>query len=194
MKLRRHPESPTVAPSRDTRADERIRRTLEELRERGFVVVHDIERDSDGASEHLVSGSTGLFLITTRRRRYKDEHLYESLRRAEELFRELDTWVTPVICLTSRRRGKAQRRERVWIVRRRQLVEWIAGRRNPVLESERIAELAERLQADSSATPASILVETVRTTLLGRAQANRTGADAEDDDTTQIESEQTEPV
>lgn len=188
------PPSTEVARNRDTRADERVRRTLEELREQGFVVVHDVEREGPGPDDHVVSGPSGLFLIAARRRRCSDEDLYETLQRSDDLFRELETWVTPVICLTSRLRGKPHRRERVWVVPRRRLVEWIAGRRNPVLESERIAELAGQLQTGSSETPASILVTAVRSTLLGRAQPEETDAEPDDEDTTEVESEQSEPV
>jgi Nuclease-related domain len=147
--------SSRVSSRRGERAEERVRAQLDELRGRGFVVVRGVERHSDGAIDHLVCGPTGLFLINTTRRRYGNEHLREAWRRAEELFNELHTWVTPVICPVAYR-SRPAREERVWIVRGDQVADWISRQRNPVLESERVARLAERLQAPAAAETAAV--------------------------------------
>ncbi len=145
-------------------ADSRVRETLDELRMRGFVVVHGPEQE-DGIVDHLVSGPSGLFLINARGRRYDDEDLHEVRRRAQELFGELRTWVTPVLCLSSRRgRDRARRHERVWVLRRKRIASWICAQRNPVLELERVSGLAERL----ALTNGSPVVSTI---LLDRARA-----------------------
>jgi hypothetical protein len=129
--------------SRGARAGERVVEALEELRSRGFRVVQDIGEEDDGATAHLVSGPTGVFLVEARYGRCTDEHLHEVRRRATELFHELDTWVTPVICLAGRSWRRPQRKEKVWIVRRGQIAKWIAGRRNPVLESEHLPDTTD---------------------------------------------------
>jgi mannose-6-phosphate isomerase-like protein (cupin superfamily) len=131
-----------LRPSGGARAGERVVEALEELRSRGFQVVRDIGLEDDDAIEHLVSGPTGVFLIEATYGRYTDEHLQGLRRRAAELFQELDTWVTPVICLAGRSWQKPRRKEKVWIVRRGQVAKWIAGRRNPVLESEQLPIIA----------------------------------------------------
>ena len=123
------------------RAGERVVKALDELRNRGFQVERDSGTTDDGTIAHLVSGSTGVFLIEARYGRYNDEHLHEARRRAEELFHELDTWVTPVICLAGRSWRGPRRKEKVWIVRRGQIAKWIAGRRNPVLESKHLPDI-----------------------------------------------------
>lgn len=144
-----------ISPKRGDRAEDRIRARLDELRGLGFVVVHGVERDGDGTVDHLVSGPAGLFLINTAPRRYGDEHLRETWRKAKELFDELHTWVTPVICPAASR-GKPIRDERVWVVRGDQVADWISRQRNPVLEYERIARLAERLERPPAAEPAPV--------------------------------------
>jgi hypothetical protein len=132
-------------PSGSTRESERVVAALEELRKRGFQIVEGIGEEDDGAVAHLVSGPTGVFLVEAKSGRCTDEYLSEARRRAAELFHELDTWVTPVVCPTGRAWQKPRRREKVWIVRRSQLAKWIAGRRNPVLESEHLPDItAER--------------------------------------------------
>ncbi len=134
-----------LRPSSAARAGERVVEALEELRNRGFQVARDSGTEDDGAIAHLVSGSTGVFLVEARYGRYEDEHLHEARRRAEELFHELDTWVTPVICLAGWSWRGPHREEKVWIVRRSQIAKWIAGRRNPILDSERLPDItAER--------------------------------------------------
>lgn len=152
-------------------ADVRVREALNDLRMRGYVVVHGDERDGEGSIDHLVSGPSGLFLVNSAGRRFSGEQLLETRRRAEELFRELRTWVTPVLCLPSGRgRDKPRRRERVWVVRRKRVVEWICGQRNPVLELERVSGLAERLAlANCNGNgPRDAVVSTI---LLDRARA-----------------------
>jgi hypothetical protein len=145
-----------ISRIRNVRAEERIRAELDPLRERGFVVVHGVERDGEGTTDHFVSGPTGLFLINTRHRHYRDEHLRETWRRAEELFRELHTWVTPVICLAASSRGKPMREERVWVVRGDQIESWISRQRNPVLEYKRVSHLADRLEQPPAAEPVPV--------------------------------------
>lgn len=150
-------EPPAMAVTREDRREKRLRSSsaaragarvveaLEELRNRGFQVSRDDGSENDGTIAHLVSGSTGVFLVEARYGRYEVEHLHEARRRAEELFRELDTWVTPVICLAGRSWRRPRREEKVWIVRRGQIAKWIAGRRNPVLGSEHLPDItAER--------------------------------------------------
>jgi hypothetical protein len=123
---------PIAHPS-SIRADRRVGEALERLRDRGFLVVLDIEQD-DGTMMHLVSGPSGVFLIEARRRRCPTDDLILTRERAEDLRAELETWVTPVICLTGPFARGPRRREKVWMVSRRRIASWIEGRRNPVLE------------------------------------------------------------
>ncbi len=145
-----------ISRVRCVRAEERIRAELDSLRGRGFYVVHGVEQDGEGATDHFVSGPTGLFLVNARHRRSRDEDLRETWRRAAELFRELHTWVTPVICLTASSWGKPMREERVWVVRGDQIVDWISRQRNPVLEHERVARLADWFAQSPATEPAPV--------------------------------------
>jgi hypothetical protein len=126
------PGFPSATPR--SRADRLAGAALEKLRDQGFLVVLDIEQE-DGTFEHLVSGPSGVFLIEARHSLDHGADLAEMRSHAEELRVELDTWVTPVVCLTGLFAGKPRRREKVWLVHRREIARWIASRRNPVLES-----------------------------------------------------------
>jgi hypothetical protein len=133
-----------VARAGGSRADRRTGETIDRLQERGFLIVRDIEH-GDGSIDHLVSGPSGVFLIQARYLRCRKKDLIQARERAEELRAELDTWVTPMICLTGPFARRPRRREKVWVVRRRQITAWIAGRRNPVLEGGRRPRQSEPL-------------------------------------------------
>lgn len=120
-------------------AETEVGTTLNELRRRGFVVLHDLEREGEGNVDHLVSGPTGVYLIETKARRYERKHLAKARRQAARLNESLGVWVTPVISLPARKRAP-WRDAGVWIVPRGHLVEWIESQRNKPLDSERLAD------------------------------------------------------
>lgn len=130
---------------RGARSEIAVGETLNELRRERYVVMHDLEQAWEGNIDHLVSGPSGVFLIETKYRRYETEHLTKAKRQAARLGRELDIWVTPVICL-DRRRGRTPYRDQgVWIVCRDQLSTWLSTQRNAALPFERLVRFADNL-------------------------------------------------
>ena len=117
---------------------------LDDLRCDGFVVMHDFEQSGEGNVDHLVSGPTGVFMIETKRSGYGERDLKKARRQAAKLHGELGTWITPVICL-DRRDQKPFRHDRVWIVGRSYLCEWIGAQRNHAANVERVARFAGTL-------------------------------------------------
>ena len=109
--------------------------TLARLRSLGFVVMHDLAQPGEGNVDHLVSGPSGVFMIETKWRRYEDRHLPKAKRQAKKLHDELGVWVTPLICLATRAVARPYCNSGVWIVGRKQLVDWLRIQRNPVVES-----------------------------------------------------------
>lgn len=99
---------------------------------------------ADRATGAPARGPNGVFAIETKLRRYEDSDLRRIKRQARLLHDELGVWVTPVICLGSRRR-EAYRHAGVWIVPHRDLLGWFRTQRNQPVEFERLARFADTL-------------------------------------------------
>ena len=131
--------------ARGAYAESLVGYVLERLRGLGFVVMHDLPQVGEGNVDHLVSGTSGVFMVETKRWKYDPGHLQKAKRQAAKLGAELDVWVTPVICLATRQVAQPYCNQGVWIVGRDKLVDWLVAQRNPVLESERLARFAAQL-------------------------------------------------
>ncbi len=127
-----------------TWAEVAVGETLEQLRRDGWIVMHDIERPGEANLDHIVSGPNGAYLIETKARRYEDHHLGRLKGQAMWLHDQVGVWVTPVICIRSRR-GRPFRSKRVWVVPLGELLEWLRAQRNAPVEFERLARFADRL-------------------------------------------------
>ena len=131
--------------ARGAQAESVVGYALERLRRLGFAVMHDLPQVGEGNVDHLVSGPSGVFMIETKRWRYEPDHLLKARRQAAKLASELGVWVTPVICLATRARGRPYLHDGVWIVRRKLLLDWLVAQRNPVLRLERLARFVDGL-------------------------------------------------
>ena len=125
-------------------AEKSVGDELNLLRSDGFVVMHDIPQAGEGNIDHIVSGPTGIYLIETKARSYREEALGKARRQAAKLHDELGTWVTPVICIDQRPR-KPFRHDRVWIVPRAHVLEWIRAQKHQEVSFERLARYADKL-------------------------------------------------
>lgn len=123
-------------------AERRVGGELDSLRCEGFVVMHDIEQSYEGNVDHLVSGPTGVFMVETKQRRYKEGDLVKARRQAAKIHDDLGVWVTPVIC---RPGGDPFRTQGVWIVPPQRLLDWIRSQRSTPVAFERLARYADRL-------------------------------------------------
>jgi Nuclease-related domain len=129
---------------RGAHAERAVGERLEELRGEGFVVVHDLEQAREGNVDHLVSGPSGVFMVETKWRRYEDAHLRKAKRQAAKLAHELGVWVTPVLALANRADREPYRHDGVWVVTAGRLIPWLLAQRQPRVDIERLARLAER--------------------------------------------------
>jgi hypothetical protein len=125
-------------------AEKSVGNELNRLRRDGFVVMHDVPQRGEGNIDHIVSGPTGAYLIETKARGYQADQLLKARRQAAKLQVELGTWVTPVICLDNRD-AKPFRHERVWIVPRQHILDWIRKQTNRQVPFERLARYADTL-------------------------------------------------
>lgn len=108
-------------------ADGGVRWALDALAKDGWTVEHDVVRGPGGRVDHLVHGPGGAFVIVTRHRAYRMEHLGRARHHAARLHGEVGKWVTPVICLTMRD-DTPHRRDGVWIMGAEHLVGWLRSR------------------------------------------------------------------
>jgi hypothetical protein len=108
--------------------DEGVRLALDALGKE-WTVEHDVVRGTSGRLDHLVVGPGGAFVVVTRHRAYRLEHLSRAKHHATRMHSELDRWVTPVICLTMRD-DTPHRRDGVWIMGAEHLAEWVRSRTN----------------------------------------------------------------
>ena len=106
--------------------DEGVRFALEALGKE-WTVEHDVVRGTSGRLDYLVHGPGGAFVVVTRHRAYRLEHLSRAKHHAARMHSELERWVTPVICLTMRD-DTPHRRDGVWIMGAEHLVEWLRSR------------------------------------------------------------------
>jgi nuclease-like protein len=124
-------------------SEQAVGETLDALSDPYFV-MHDIPQEREGNIDHLVSGPNGVYLIETKARAYKPQHLTKAKRQAATLARALDVWVTPVVCL-ARRDQEPYRRDGVWVMSPQALVPWLREQQNEPVQLERLARFVDSL-------------------------------------------------
>ena len=111
--------------------DEPVRRALDTLvGEEGWTVEHDFLSAHGRRIGTVVHGPSGSYLVESRNRAYRVEHLGRARHHAAWLHGEVGGWVTPVLCLVQRD-DRPHRRDGVWIMGVEHLVNWLHGRTPP---------------------------------------------------------------
>src|SRR5581483_2356161 len=119
-------------------AERSVGEALDTLRAQGWQVVHDARDPRGGNIDHVACGPHGVYLIETKFGGFATpEQIGKVKRQARELNAELGTWVTPVICLHSRRPSDAAFVSRVHLVAPGRLVPWMLAQRNQPPDVER---------------------------------------------------------
>ncbi len=131
--------------TRGARTERTVGANLDELRREGYVVMHDLEQNGEGNIDHLVSGRSGVYLVETKYRSYREDQLRKAKRQAAKVASSLGVWVTPLICIGEREARAPYRHDGVWILSLPQLTEWIKSQRNRTVEFERLARFADQL-------------------------------------------------
>lgn len=119
--------------------DEPVRRALDSLSgQDGWTVEHDFLSAHGRRIGTVVHGPSGSYLVETRNRAYRVEHLGRARHHAAWLHGEVGGWVTPVLCLVQRD-DRPHRRDGVWIMGVGHLAEWFRARTPPrgALSAER---------------------------------------------------------
>jgi hypothetical protein len=111
--------------------DEPVRRALDTLAgEEGWTVEHDFLSAHGRRIGTVVHGPSGTYLVETRNRAYRVEHLGRARHHSAWLHGEVGGWVTPVVCLVQRD-DRPHRRDGVWIMGVERLAEWLRARTPP---------------------------------------------------------------
>ena len=111
--------------------DQPVRRTLDTLAgEEGWRVEHDFLSAHGRRIGTVVHGPSGSYLVETRNRAYRVEHLGRARHHAAWLHGEVGGWVTPVVCL-AQRDDDPHRRDGVWIMGVEHLAVWLRSRTPP---------------------------------------------------------------
>jgi hypothetical protein len=111
--------------------DEPVRRALDALAgEEGWTVEHDFLSAHGRRIGTVVHAPSGTYLVETRNRAYRVEHLGRARHHSAWLHGEVGGWVTPVLCLALRD-DEPHRRDGVWIMGVEHLAEWLRARTPP---------------------------------------------------------------
>src|SRR5687767_6156301 len=111
--------------------DEPVRRALDSLAsDDSWTVEHDFLSAHGRRIGTVVHGPSGTYLVETRNRAYRVEHLGRARHHSAWLHGEVGGWVTPVLCLAMRD-DDPHRRDGVWIMGVEHLVDWLRGRTSP---------------------------------------------------------------
>ena len=98
--------------------------------EDGWTVEHDFLSAHGRRIGTVVHGPSGSYLVETRNRAYRVEHLGRARHHAAWLHGEVGGWVTPVLCLVQRD-DRPHRRDGVWIMGVEHLAGWLRSRTPP---------------------------------------------------------------
>jgi hypothetical protein len=111
--------------------DEPVRRSLDSLSAAdGWRIEHDFLSAHGRRIGSVVHGPSGSYLVETRNRAYRVEHLGRARHHAAWLHGEVGGWVTPVLCLVQRD-DRPHRRDGVWIMGVEHLADWLMARTPP---------------------------------------------------------------
>jgi hypothetical protein len=116
--------------------DEPVRRALDSLAsDGGWTVEHDFLSAHGRRIGTVVHGPSGTYLVETRNRAYRVEHLGRARHHSAWLHGEVGGWVTPVLCLAMRD-DDPHRRDGVWIMGVEHLTDWLRSRTPPKGKSD----------------------------------------------------------
>jgi hypothetical protein len=123
--------------------DEPVRQALDALgHKNGWAVEHDFLSARGRRIGTVVHGPSGSYLVETRNRAYRVEHLGRARHHAAWLHGEVGGWVTPVLCLVQRD-DHPHRRDCVWIMGVEHLADW-PRRRTPPRAPQRVSRPKSR--------------------------------------------------
>lgn len=106
-----------------------VARRLETLREEGWLVIHDLARDTGGNVDHYVAGPTGAFAIETKLGRNRAAARNQAISNAVWAKSKFGArWVTAILCVATDPPAQPIQQGHAWVVGPDQLLDLV--RRN----------------------------------------------------------------
>lgn len=116
------------------RAEQRVARELEPLRELGWTIAHNVPREGRGNLDHFVTGPTGAFAIETKSGKYRAADRGDAISNAiwaREKFGK--RFVTAVLCVFTeppeQPRMELHGKSECWVLGPAHLREWLVAHR-----------------------------------------------------------------
>jgi hypothetical protein len=106
-----------------------VGRVLDSLRREGYEVRHDVQPGREANLDHVVSGPNGVYIVETKSHRFKATAPKRAKGQAKWLRHEVGVWVTPVICVLTRRKPAFQA-DGVWVVPAHSILDCIRSQSN----------------------------------------------------------------
>jgi hypothetical protein len=110
-----------------SRFEKDVARSLDTLRDKGWLVSHDLKKDFGGNIDHFVAGPLGAYVIETKSGKGRAADRGQAVSNAvwaKEKFGQ--RWVTGVLCVGTEPPDEPERYGHVWVVGARDLVPFLA--------------------------------------------------------------------
>jgi hypothetical protein len=112
-----------------SRAEERVGRELEKLRERGWNVVHNVKKDFGGNVDHVVWGEHGAYAIETKNGRFRHRDIPQAVGNAVWVKSKFGArWVTAVLCVMEEPPSPPRQHGYAWVLGPDDLLPWLIAR------------------------------------------------------------------
>jgi Nuclease-related domain len=119
------------------RAERKVGEPLDQRADRGWLVVHGYKKDRGGDIDHVLCGPNGAYAIETKSYGFRPRDIRQTTLNAWWLREKLGVpWVTGVLCVDEDR--PPTRRDRIWIVSHRDLIDWLEVQSNQPVDVEQV--------------------------------------------------------
>jgi hypothetical protein len=110
-------------------SEEVVGELIDQLREQGWLVVHNVPKDFGGDVDHVLCGPNAVFVVETKSTPFAWKHAGQAQGNARfieyRLRGVLSEAVTPIVCVAAKQ--KPVRRGSVWVMSREHIAEFVLG-------------------------------------------------------------------
>lgn len=111
-------------------AERDVARRLDALRDDGWLVIHDLPRDTGGNLDHYLSGPTGAFAIETKLGRNRAAARNQAISNAVWAKSKFGArWVTAILCVGTEPPAQPVKQGYAWVLGPEHLVEFVRQQR-----------------------------------------------------------------
>jgi hypothetical protein len=112
-----------------THAEEDVGDQLDQLRTKGWEVVHNLKKDFGGNVDHIVWGDGGVYAIETKNGRFRHRDVPQAVGNAVWVKQKFGArWVSAVLCVTVEPPSPPRQVGYAWVIGPDDLAPWLLGR------------------------------------------------------------------